>query len=110
MAHSFGSALENNLVTIAFRGDDAERYCIISGKPKTPVTITLRRLRGSEAAKFIVGHAITTPLLADPYRPSSPFVDYPAYALHRAIDGLTSEYSATETKGYRPNEDWLVEN
>lgn len=110
MAYTFDSALADDRVTVIDRDDDAGRYRIRIGSLETPVTITLRRLGTGETTEFIVSHAIQTPLQAGPYRTSRPFADYPAYALHKAIVGLTSEYRAAERKGHGPSEDWLVAN
>jgi hypothetical protein len=110
MAYTFDSALNDDLVTVVTRRDAMGIFEVRVGELETLITIDLGRFMDSDKTKFRVSHAIKTPLQAGPYRTSIPFADYPAYALHRAITGLTDYYRDAVKKGYEPRQQWLVEN
>lgn len=110
MAYSFDSALDDDLVTVVMRNDAMGIFEVRLGKLETPVTIDLGQFMDSDQTKFRVSHAIKTPVQIGPYRTSKPFGDYPAYALHRAISGLTDYYRQAVKEGHKPSEQWLVEN
>lgn len=109
MPHTFDSALKDDLVSVVNRDDDMGSFKIQIGALETVVTIELGRFMTSDETKFFVSHAIKTPVQAGPYRTSRPFADYPPYALHMAIRGLTDYYRQAVDKGHEPSEDWLVE-
>ena len=108
MAFTFEDVLDDGLVTVIERNDEVGEFVVRIGRLETPVTIELKRPMNSERTKFRLSHVIKTPLQAGPYRTSLPFGDYPGYALHKAINGLTSYYMQAVEKGYEPSEDWLV--
>ena len=109
MAFTIDGVLESEFVTVIERNDDAGLYCVRIGTLATAVTIELRPAESGEMTEFVVSHAIHTPTQAGPYRTSLPFGDYPAYALHKAISGLTSYYRDAVRQGHQPSEDWLVQ-
>ena len=108
MGHTFDEVLDNELVDVIDRNDEMGEFVVRIGSLATPVTIELGRFMNSERTKFTLSHVIQTPLQAGPYRTSRPFDDDPGYALHRAIEGLTSWYEQAVAKGHEPSEDWLV--
>jgi hypothetical protein len=110
MAYTFDSALDDDLVTVVTRHDAMGTFEVRLGELETLITIDLGRFMDSDKTKFRVSHAIKTPLQAGPYRTSTPVDDYPAYALRRAITGLTDYYRDAVKKGHKPSEQWLVEN
>ena len=109
MVWTFDSALADDLISVENRDDDMGLFEVRIGPLEAVVTIELGRFMTSENTKFFVSHAIKPPTLATPYRTSHQFADYPAYALHRAIAGLTSEYRVAVGAGHAPEEAWLVE-
>lgn len=110
MPWTLDNALDDELVTVIDRHDDIGNYSIKIGKLETIVEIDLGRLLTSDRVKFRVSHSIHTPLQAGPYRTSRFIEDDAAYALHRAIDGLTSYYKQAVKDGYTPKESWLVKD
>lgn len=110
MAWSIDKALEDDLITVLDRNDDIGSYSIRVGSLQTMVHIDLGRLLTSNHVKFQVSHAIHTPTQAGPYRSSRFIEDDAAYALHRAIDGLTSYYRDAVKAGHEPQESWLVKD
>lgn len=108
MPHTIDDALSDPLVTVVERDDEIGWYTIRLGDLKTNVSIDLGRLQTSDRTKFRTSHVIHTPLQNDAYRTSLPFADYWAYALHRAISGLTDYYNQAVAKGHTPSENWLV--
>jgi hypothetical protein len=108
MAWTVDSALDDDLVEVVDRNDAGGEYVVQIGTLTTLVTISLRRLLNSDDVEFIVSHAIKTPVQAGPYWTSRPFDDDPAYALHRAINGITSYYRQAIQAGHHPREEWLV--
>ena len=108
MGYTFDEGLDNGLVEVIERNDEMGVFVVRIGSLETPVTIELGRFMNSERTKFTLSHVIKPPLQAGPYRTSLPFGDDPGYALHRAIDGLTSWYKQAVKDGHEPSEDWLV--
>jgi hypothetical protein len=108
VAWTLDSALEDDLVTVVERNDTGGEYAVLIGSLTTLVTISLRRFLKSDDVEFIVSHAIKTPIQAGPYWTSRPFDDDPAYALHRAVNGITSYYQQAIQAGHHPSEEWLV--
>lgn len=109
MTYTFDSVLDDDVVTIVHQDDIRGVFEILIGDLKTPVTIELWRFFDRDQIKFLVSHAIKTPLQAGPYRTSYPIADDPEYALHRAVSfGLTQWYREAVDAGHVPNEDWLV--
>ena len=109
MPYTFDNVLDQDLITVIERDDDLGRFVIWLGDLRTPITISLCRLVGSEETTFEVSHVIHTPTQADAYQTSLPIADYPASALNRVIFGLTSFYRGAVDAGHIPCEDWLVE-
>lgn len=110
MPFTIDQILDDPLLTIENRHDEMGSFAIKIGSLETLIFIELGRFRTSETTKFDVSHAIHTPVQAGPYRTSTPFADDWAYALHRAVDGLTSYYQQAVDAGHAPSESWLVEN
>ncbi len=110
MPHTLDSALDDDLISILTRYDDMGIFEVRVGELDTIVTIDLGRFISSDQTKFRVSHAIHTPTLAAPYRTRKLFADYPAYALHRAIRGLTEDYRDAVKRGHAPSDSWLVKN
>lgn len=110
MPWTLDTALEDDLVTVEERNDTIGSYAIRVGTLKTLVFIELRRLLNSDHIEFNVSHSIHTPVQAGPYRTSRTFEDDAAYALHRAVDGLTTYYRQAVSAGHTPQESWLVKD
>lgn len=110
MSWTFDSALEDDLITVLERDDQMGEFAVRVGELDTIVIISLGRFMNGEMTKFSVSHSIHTPTQAGPYRTSKPFAESPAYALHRAISGLTSYYRDAVKDGHKPSEMWLVKN
>ena len=108
MGYTLDEVLGNELVDVIDRNDEMGEFVIRIGSLETPIAIKLGTFMNSERTKFTLSHAIKTPLQIGPYRTSRPFDDDPGYALHRAIDGLTSWYEKAVKEGHEPSEDWLV--
>ena len=108
MVYTFDSVLQDDVVTVVTRDDEKSIFVVCIGVLETPVTIELGRFMDSDRTKFQASHAIKTPLQIGPYHTSLPFDDSPAFALHRALDGLTSYYRQAVDAGHKPSEDWLV--
>jgi len=107
--YTFDSALDDDLITVVDRNDEMGSYAVKVGELETTVFIEIGRFMSSDTTKFSVSHAIHTPVnAAAPYRTSLPFADYPAYALARAVSGLTDYYRLAVEKGHKPSEKWLV--
>jgi hypothetical protein len=110
LPYTMDSALEDDLITVEDRNDDLGSYAVRIGTLQTTVYIDLGRLLRSDNVKFRTSHSIHTPVQVGPYRTSRWIEDDAAYALHRAIDGLTSYYREAVEKGHTPQESWLVRN
>ena len=108
MAWTFDEALADDLVTVVTRDDSVGTFEFRVGELETVITVELGRFMDSDWTKFRRSHAIKTPLQAGPYLPSRDFDDYPAYALHRAIDSITNYYRQAVRKGLTPSKEWLV--
>ena len=110
MPWTLDNALEDDLITVVDRDDSAGFYEVRVGDLNIVVAIKLSRHLDSDTTDFQLSHAINTPVQAGPYRTSTPTADDPPYALHRAIDGLTSYYRDAVKLGHTPQENWLVPN
>ena len=109
MPWTIDKALDDPDIEVVDRHDEMGSYAIKVGSLSPVITIELGRFMNSDTTKFIVSHAIHTPEQAGPYRTSKPFDDYPAYALHRAVDGITSYYRSAVKAGHKPKDSWLVD-
>jgi hypothetical protein len=101
-------ALDNDLVKVLDRDDQAGLYTIRIGEIATPVTITLERRSASDATTYAVSHAIKTPELTEPHRVNVQSDINPERAMRRAIRGLTSYYRLAVDAGHEPSEGWLI--
>jgi hypothetical protein len=110
LPYTVDGVLEDDLVTVLDRNDDIGSYSVRIGSLRTIVHIDLGKLLTSDHIKFRTSHSIKTPLQAGPYRTSRCIENDAAYALHRAIDGLTSYYRIAVEQGHVPQESWLVPN
>jgi hypothetical protein len=108
MPWTLDSALQDDLITVIDRNDQLGSYAIRIGELETVVFIELGRLLTNDAVKFNVSHSIHTPIQAGPYRSGRFIEDDAGYALHRAIDALTSWYRQAVQEGCRPQENWLI--
>ena len=109
MAYTIEAALADQDITLIEQNDAMGEYVFTIGELETTVIVTLRRLPHDEAFEFRTSHAIKTPTQIAPYTTSQPFEKDYAYALHRAVSGLTEYYREGVAAGYQPAEDWLVE-
>lgn len=109
MAHTFDSALDYESITVLYRDDSKGLFVIRLGNLSPEVEIRLGRQMDNDTTLFWISHAIKTPLQATPYRTSRPWGDYPAYALHQAVSGLTMYFDEAVRKGHNPDDSWLVE-
>lgn len=109
VSYTIDSVLNDPLLTVEDRHDEMGSFAIKIGTLKTVIFIELGRYRTSETTKFFVSHAIHTPGQDAPYKTSKPFADGWAYALHRAVNNLTSYYKDAVAAGHKPAESWLVE-
>ena len=109
MPYTFDNVLDHDLITVLERDDCLGNFVIRLGDLETPITIKFCRLISSEETIFEVSHAIHTPVQIDAYWTSRPSANSPAYALHRAVNGLTSYYQDAVNAGHEPCEDWLVQ-
>jgi hypothetical protein len=105
---SIDRALNDDLVTVLDRDDQAGLYTIRIGDIPTPVNIALERLSASDGTGYKVSHVIKTPELAKPHRVVRQAGNNPELALRYAIRGLTSYYRLAVDAGHRPSEDWLI--
>lgn len=108
MPYTLDTALDDELVTVLDRNDDIGIYAIKIATLNTIIYIELGRLLTNDRVKFRASHSIYTPMQGGPYRTSRWIEDDAGYALHRAIDGLTSYYRQAVEKGHTPKESWLV--
>jgi hypothetical protein len=105
---TFDDALDDDLVTVFDRNDEAGCYAIKVGRLNTMIFIELGRLTNSDRTKFTVTHAIKTPCQAAPYITTLPIAPDPPSALYRAVHGLTDLYRMAVSDGHKPEESWLV--
>ena len=110
MSYTLDSALADEAITVVDRHDGMGSFFIKVGSLETPVHIELGRFLADDRVKVDVSHSIHTPMQIGPYRTSKPWDDDAPYALHRAIEGLTSYYNQAVAAGHEPQEDWLVKN
>jgi len=108
MPWTIETALDDPDLTVISRDSDRDQFNVRIGKLKTIVTISLQRSARSVQTGFKVSHAMKTPEQLDPYWTGVPHGDYPAYALRKAITGLTDYYRQGVKAGHEPREDWLV--
>jgi len=110
MPWTIDDVLNDSLLTVEDRHDEMGSFAVRIGALQTLVFIELGRFQTSEMTKFKVSHAIHPPTQIGPYQTSIPFGTYWAYALHLAVDGLTSYYRQAVDAGHAPSENWLVKN
>lgn len=108
MKEKLDQALNHEHVNVLRRDDESGIYIINLGVLGEPITIKLTPDRDGIHTAFDLSHAIHTPVQATPYRTSRPFDDDHAYALSRAISGLTMYYDMAIEAGHQPSEEWLV--
>lgn len=72
------------------------------------IVLSINGVRGG--FNFHTSHAIKTPLQDGPYRPSRPWGDDAAYALHLAVTSITQHYRDAVASGLMPSPNWLVAN
>lgn len=58
--------------------------------------------------RFLITHALHTPLQADPHKTNAVSATTRRAALSKALLYLTIEYRAAMNAGYEPEESWLV--
>ena len=107
MAWTIDSALDDDLINDLIRYDKIGTYEFRIGDLDTIVTVEVSRLPAREEAVYRRSHDIHTPVQAGPYHQSRPYWDSVPYALHQAIDSLTSYYRDAVKAGHTPNENWL---
>ncbi len=107
MAWTIESALDEDLVHVVSRDDNALRYIVRVGTLRTNIEINLRRAK-SPYVEFQRSHNIQTPLQAGPYVGSLHIADSVGAALRSAISGITMYYQSAIDEGELPNESWLV--
>lgn len=110
MPWTIDNALNDDLLDIVERNDEYGEYAFRVGELETVVTVTVRRLPQSEQATFRRSHSIHTPVQLAPYHTSRSYWDDVPYALHQAINGITSYYRQAVEAGHSPSESWLVED
>jgi hypothetical protein len=108
MAWTIDTALEDKLINNVIRNDKIGTYEFRVGVLNTTVTVEVYRLPNGDEAVYRRSHDIHTPGQLGPYRQSRPYWDNVPYALHQAIDSLTSYYRNAVNAGYTPDESWLV--
>lgn len=109
MAWTIANALADESIKVIRRRTISE-YQFTVGKLKTVITIRIYTENKGSQYLFEQSHAIKTPSQAGPYWTSKPWADYEAYAVHRAISGITDYYKAAVKAGHKPVESWLVPN
>lgn len=109
MAWTIANALADESIKVIRRRTISE-YQFTVGKLKTIITIRIYRENKGSKYLFEQSHAIKTPLQADAYWTSKPWADDGAYAVHRAISGITEYYKDAVNAGHKPVESWLVPN
>lgn len=108
MPWTIDSALDDRDIEILNRDDEMGICEFRIGVLKTVISIQVTRLPGKERAVYTRSHAIHTPLQFGPYRQSRPYWDDVPYALHQAINSITSYYRQAVEAGHVPEDSWLV--
>jgi hypothetical protein len=104
-------ALDDDLVTVLDRNDEAGVSRFLLGTLKTPITVSVQgsSLGGHTMFSASASHAIKTPEQQGAYRISVPRRETSAgRALHRAITGLTAHYRLAVEANHPPDESWLL--
>jgi hypothetical protein len=107
MAWTISDALADPAITLLERDDNRGIYRFRVGDLQTEVTVELCRSPTTDETRYELSHAIHTPTQLAPYIQGRTFWDYPAYALHQAVNSLTSYYNAALKAGHKPQEGWL---
>jgi hypothetical protein len=108
MAISIEQALDHPLITVVKADKERGIFAIKIGKLKTVITIELVFDDLTELWWFEVSHAIKTPQLSGPYRPSMRQDRHRGPVLRDAIIGFILFYRSARRDGFSPTEDWLV--
>ena len=108
MAWTFDSALKS--VTVLEQNDEWGTYEFLIGQLQTKVQVHLFRSPTTEQTRFVRSHDIKTPAMIDAYHSSRLWWDYPAYALHNAVSGITQYYDQAIRDEHTPQESWLQRN
>jgi hypothetical protein len=110
MAWTIDEALDDDLIHLDNRNDDLGVYEFRVGELSKIVTVLLSRLPTSDRARFYRSHNIKTPAQTYQYSQNSTIWDDLPYALHQAVNGITSHYRHAVEKGLVPADSWLVES
>ncbi|TPK70774.1 hypothetical protein FJ527_28275 [Mesorhizobium sp. B2-4-18] len=110
MAWTLDNALEDGSISIVERNDAWGVYKFRVGSLSPVVTVILCRSPVSDETRYERSHNIKTPVQLGPYHQSRLFWDDPAYALHQAVDSITSYYKEAVAKGHDQQDAWLVPN
>lgn len=108
MAHTIQSALENEHIERSERTHHGYSFWLKGIPQEIRVVLTVNAVEGG--FNFRTSHAIHTPDQLGPYKPSHPWGDDEAYALHRAITSITGHYAIAVRGGLAPDPAWLVPN
>lgn len=110
MSWTLNSALDDPDVKLVSRDDLFGAYSFRVGSLDTIVDARLIRSPAGEETRYERSHDIHTPLQAGPYQQGRPYWDDPGYALHQAIESITSYYRLAVKAGHSPDESWLKTN
>ncbi|MBS2781221.1 hypothetical protein [Aeromonas salmonicida] len=108
MAWTIEAALEDEAIECTEKTDEGYSFWLKGIPTEIRVVLSTNPTRGGY--NFHLSHFIHTPKQIGPYRPSRPWGDDEAYALHLAVTSITQYYRDAVKVGVAPNADWLVEN
>ncbi len=106
MAHTIQGALSNEFIEKSEITRAGYSFWLQGIPVEIQVVISTNPVEGG--FNFRTSHAIHTPKQIAAYRPSHPWGDDEAYALHRAVTSITGEYRIAVNAGLTPSPSWLV--
>lgn len=108
MAWTIDAALEDDAIERIKKTDQGYSFWLKKIPTEISVVLSINPSRGGY--NFHLSHYIHTPKQIGPYRPSRPWGDDAAYALHLAVTAITQHYRDAVNDGRVPNSSWLIKN
>ena len=105
---SYAEILDDPLIKVLDK-DEAEGVFDIRLLPlKTRITIDVGLCEVARQPRFLMTHAMHTPIQAFPHKSGNVYASTRRSALNKALLYLTMHYKMALNKGYKPKESWLV--
>ena len=108
MSWTIEAALEDDNIESSETTNTGYSFWLKGIPTEIQIVLSVNPLQGG--FNFQVSHSIHTPMQGSPHRPSRPWGDDEAYALHMAVTSITQYYKEAVMAGRTPSPKWLVPN